>query len=116
MSNYWQPKIDNWITENINVNNTTSFPISYQYAPNEGEEMFKVHVANFGPMTVKQMKEKICEILEDLHGAANGDDGEGIERIHHQLYGAPEFNNLVAKYIDTIKSIRSQSPPSQEKH
>lgn len=111
MANYWQPKIDNWLNENLNINNTAAFPISYQYAPNEGEEKFKVHVANFGPMSIREMKEKICEILEDLHSAASNDDHSGMERVQHQLYGAPEFNNLVAKFIDTIKSVRSKNPP-----
>lgn len=111
MSNYWQPKIDNWITENLNINNTAAFPISYQYAPNEGEEKFKVHVSNYGPMSIKEMKEKICEILEDLHNAANTDDNSGIERVQHQLYGSPEFNNLVAKFVDTIKNVRASNLP-----
>lgn len=113
MANYWQPKIDNWITENINVNNTGAFPISYQYAPNEGEEKFKIHVANYGPMSLKEMKEKVCEILEDLHNAANTDDYSGIERIHHQLYVSPEFNNLLAKFVDTVKHIKASNLPNQ---
>ena len=78
--------------------------------------MFKVHVANFGSMTVREMKEKICEILQDLHGVANNDDGEGIKTMHHQLYGSSEFSNLVAKYLDTIKEIRSHNLHGQERH
>lgn len=106
MANFWQPKIDNWLTENINVNNTTSFPISYQYAPNEGEEdKHKVHVAGFGPLSLKEMRNKISEMLEELVGASKIEDHRSMEKVHHILYKTPELNNLIAKYIDVVKNL-----------
>ncbi|NBO98993.1 MAG: hypothetical protein EBU90_02525 [Proteobacteria bacterium] len=115
----WHPKIDKWIPESYDGNTERitqpyeySPPISdyagsQSYAPNEGEEM-KIKITGFGDMTIKQIKEKIVEILNDLVTAAESDEVADVQKIEHNLFGAPELQNLVKEYSKHIKLLKSR--------
>lgn len=106
MKYLWQPKIDNWITENIepaSINNTSSFTTSYKYAPSEGEEEKKIAVSGIGSVTLKELKDKISEILSDLANAAKNSDIREYERIYHKLSTDPSLVNMVKECLANMK-------------
>lgn len=127
MSFGWHPEIDNWIpntqwlpesysgnTEttrephmNVPPAHLTDMVGTQSYAPGEGEEM-KIRVTGFGDLTVKEIKEKLVEVLDDLASAAKSDDLPDVEKIEHNLYGTPELQNLVKEYCKHIKMLKSR--------
>lgn len=109
MANYWQPKIDKWL-ENINVNNTPSFPISYQYSPAEGEEKNKFFITGHGKMSLKEIKNKINDIITDIAALTSSDDLESVEKIYHTLFVTSDLNNLLEQYIKTTRELRANKP------
>lgn len=109
MKNFWQPGIDNWIPENVNINNTAAFPTSYQYAPNEGEEekKFKVQVSGHGKLSVDQIKEKISNYLKECDRLLGSDSIKDVEKLQH-FVANPEITNLIQQYVNHIKQLKSQ--------
>lgn len=109
MKNFWQPDIDNWIPESININNTAAFPTSYQYAPNEGEEekKFKVHVDGQGKMSIEQIKEKISNYLKECDRLLGSDTIKDMERLQHHVNN-PEITNLIQQLVSHIKQLKSE--------
>jgi len=106
MSNYWQPKIDRWL-ENVNINNTPSFPLSYQYAPAEGEEKNKAFVSGHGTLSLKEIKNRINDILNDVAHLTSSDDLESVEKINYTLFSSPDLSNLIKQYIDALRKSRA---------
>lgn len=104
MKNFWQPEIDGWVFENININNTTSHTTSYSYAPNEGEE--DIHITGVGKLKPKELKEKIKEKLQGLVDLIHSDNISDIERVYHSIESSPELSNLLKQYIDGVKNYR----------
>lgn len=101
MKHYWQPNIDTWIPETVNINNTTVHPISYAYAPNEGEE--SKHVNGLGNVKLLDLKNKIKEILHDLLTCAKSDNSQDVEKLYHNIVTTPELQNIVKQYHDFYK-------------
>ena len=107
----WAPKIDRWIPESVNINNTTSQPASYEFAPKitdiqtgkEEMEEQKYNITGHGKLTLKQIKEKIIQILEGMLEDAKSDELSQIERLHHGVCTSPELNNFVKQYSEHIK-------------
>jgi len=108
MANFWQPKIDRWL-ENVNINNTSSFPTSYHYAPNEGEEKGKVYVSGHGKLTLQQLKDKISEMINDAASLIKSDNFTDIERLEQIICSSPDLNNLIKQYIEALRKIRSSA-------
>jgi hypothetical protein len=106
MANYWQPKIDKWL-ETVNINNTPGFPTSYQYAPAEGEEQGKVFVTGHGKLTLRVLKNKINDIINDVAALASSEDLESVEKLHHSLFSSSDLENLLKQYIEAIRNIRA---------
>jgi hypothetical protein len=106
MANFWQPRIDTWL-ENINVNNTPSFPISYQYAPNEGEEKNKVFVSGHGHIPLKQLKQEIVDMIDEASALARSDDLKDIEKLEQTLISSPDLNNKLKQYINALRDFRA---------
>jgi len=106
MSNYWQPKIDKWL-ENVNINNTPSFPISYQYAPNEGEEKNKVFVSGHGQVSLKQLKQQIVDMLDDASALARSDDLADLEKLEQTVISSPDLSNTIKQYIEALRNFRA---------
>lgn len=106
MANYWQPRIDKWL-ENVNVNNTPSFPTSYQYAPSQDEESAKTFVTGHGKLTLKELKSKINDIINDIATLTNSNDLESIEKIQYTLFSSSDLSNLLKQYIDALRNLRA---------
>lgn len=109
MKNFWQPSIDNWafkITENVDpasINNTTSFPTSYKYAPQQEQEERQINVNGVGSMSLKELKNKINEILTDLSISSKNNNISDFEKIYHTLVTDPKLTNMIKEYINNVK-------------
>lgn len=106
MKFFWQPDIDLWINENIepaSINNTSSFSTSYKYAPSEGEEEKKVTVSGLGSLTMKELRDKISDVLTDLATAAKNNDIKEYEKIYHRLSTDPSLVNMVKECLANMK-------------
>ena len=108
MKYYWQPDIDKYIPEAVNINNTTSFPISYAYAPSEGEE-HTTHITGLGKVSLKELRDKITEKLSDLLELSKSDLAADADRLHHHLVTQPDLQNLVKQYSDIIKQTKASN-------
>lgn len=105
MKHYWQPDIDKYIPESINVNNTTSFPISYAYAPSEGEE-HSTHVSGLGKVGLEELRNKITEKLSDLLELSKSDLASDIDQLKYHIVTNPELQSLVTQYSDKVKELK----------
>lgn len=117
MKYWWHPKIDNYIPESY-AGNTERLVQPHQYTPpisdyagdqkyGEGEEI-RVDIAGFGKMTVKDIRKKITEILNDLILAAESDNIKDAEKLEHKLFSSPELNNLIKQYVNHIKLLKAK--------
>jgi hypothetical protein len=106
MKFFWQPDIDLWIKENTepaSINNTASFATSYKYAPSEGEEEKNVTITGVGSMTMKELRDKISDILSDLAAAAKDNNIKEYEKIYHRLSTDPGLINMVKECLANMK-------------
>jgi len=118
VSNYWQPKIDQYIPESF-AGNTERVSQPYEYSPpisdyvgdqkyaGEGEEI-KVDITGFGKLTISEIRKKITEILNDLILAAESDNIKDAEKLEYKLCSAPELTNLIKQYVKHIKLLKAK--------
>lgn len=126
MSNYWQPNIDKWIPESF-AGNTERVQEPHQYTPpisdyagtpnsayaSESEEM-KIRVDGFGDLTIKEIRGKIVEILEDIINAVENEDNTEADALEHKLFKSPELENLVKQYVKHAKLLRASKTETGE--
>ena len=117
MSFFWQPPIDNYIPESY-AGNTEHQPQSWQYSPaisdyagvpsfsTEDEEL-KINIAGLGRLSVKDVQNKIVEILNDLVRAAKSENFQDIEKLEHKLC-TPELSNMVQEYSKHVKLLKNK--------
>ena len=108
MKHYWQPDIDKYIPENININNTTGFPVSYAYAPSEGEE-HTTHITGLGKLGIKELKNKIIERLSDLLELSKSDLVSDADKLQYHFVTNPDLQNLVKVYCDKLKVAKTNN-------
>jgi hypothetical protein len=122
MKHRWQPRIDQWIPESF-AGNTERVPDTQKfvppphlndyvgtqsYAPGEGEEM-KVNISGFGKLSIKEIKNKIHDLLKGVLDLVDSDKVSDIEQLEHRLFKAPELQNIVKEYIANIKKLKADS-------
>lgn len=119
MSFFWKPKIDEWIPEsyagstqevsephlNVPPPHLTDYVGTQNYS-SESEEM-KVSVAGYGKLTMKELKDKIVEILDDIASSLKNEQDPNVDTLEHKLFRSPDLENLVKQYAKHVKMLRT---------